>query len=204
MKCNSGNLIFPIALMVLFFIPSVSNAEGISHRQAPAKSNPVFVGSAVAANKHLGRRYSGKPHAPVELSYLLQKSIQTGESALLKIKLINTQDTDNFKAKLRLSKGLQSNNMQARYDFGVLAKNSSSQILVELSSDYPGLFYVYINAGSRNGGQYQSRSFSIPIKIGNVNAKTSLKPSGGRVFIDSTGARIISMQGKAVKSAASQ
>ena len=186
MKCKKSLVSFSIGVISLF----------LSQQGSFAADYPLKKHSSMSMEQ-----YPGKPHAPITLTHLLKKNLALGELVKLNLSLTNTTDVDNMQVKLRLSEGLSSVDIQPEYNFGIMSKKNKSSILLTLSSNSAGLFYVYITSSIVNAGQVQSRSFTVPVNIGNVKAKNYLKQPAGIISTDSTGARIISMPAKAVNAA---
>ena len=138
--------------------------------------------------------FYAKPHAPIEMQYTIKNKININEVAILEIQISNTVDTSDLHLTLNSPSILHTGGMHARYDFGALSKNTTSRLSFEVSANQAGQFYIYLSTHIINNNQNQTRSFVIPVNIGNKITRQKATSTE----IDSTGIRIISMPAKAV------
>jgi len=136
-------------------------------------------------------KYPGKSHAAVEMDYAMKKNIVAGEEVEVIITFTNTKNVDYLEVNFRLDAGLESVDLLQQKNFGTLTTGQTSIVSLPIRAENNGLYYIYVVA-TLVDDKRQSRSFAIPINVGNVNVKNYLK-SKGNVKIDASGRRIISM-----------
>jgi hypothetical protein len=133
----------------------------------------------------------GKPHAPIEMTFQLPSKLKPGQAIEFTFSLMPTQDVESLSMQMRVDDGLVlKTDTQAGY--GVMSKGAKADHVVKLVSQREGLFYVHVQASVKVAGQIQSRSFVIPLNVGDVDARKYMK-SSGRVTEEAGGERIISM-----------
>lgn len=142
-------------------------------------------------------KYPGKPHAAVEMRYAMKKNIVAGEEIEVTITFTNAKNVDDLEVNFRLDVGLESIDVLPQYHFGVLAAGQTSVIKLPIIAANNGLYYIYAVA-TLVDDKRQSRSFAIPVNIGNVDAQKQLK-SLGNVTIEPSGRRIITMPAQMLK-----
>lgn len=157
------------------------------------------IGRSVHASKSGVNAVYGKPHAPVDIQYRITNPSASGlssEPLAVEISLRNTVDVDDLLLSVRLDSGLQSSELQAQYNFGVIPKDQLSVINFDVASSSAAHYRVYITVTVINSGKSQVRNVIMPLTIG--NAPAVLGKSLDDVSVDSTGTAIISMPGTAV------
>lgn len=135
--------------------------------------------------------YPGKPHAAVEMHYKMKKNIAAGETIDVTMTFINTKNVDDLEISYKLDDGLTSSEALHQYNFGVLAASEKSVVTLPITATNDGYYYIYVVA-TLIDDKRQSRSFAIALNVGNVKAHKHIK-SNGKVTIDSSGRRVISM-----------
>ena len=123
-------------------------------------------------------KFPGKPHAPIELKFILPKGIAVGETMSLDLTVEAGRDADDLLVTLRADDGLLLLNNQQQFAFGQQRTGQQSEIKVTVMPEKEGLYYIYLSARLVLGADQQSRSFVIPVKVGNVDIRKSLKPAG--------------------------
>ena len=160
----------------------------------------VIPVSNMASNKNtFVKKYPGKPSAAVEMSYTLSKNIVAGEQAEVALIFTNNQDVDNLLINLKLDTGLTSAEVIQQHSFGVLVAGQNSVIKIPVTAASNGFYYIHVTA-TLVTDKNQSRSFAIPVNVGNVDAQKHLKPSR-KVTIDPSGRRVITMPAQMNKEA---
>jgi len=134
----------------------------------------------------------GKPHAPIELEFSLPENINLKESMQLELSIIVSQKADNLIIALSTDDGVSILNNQRQIIFDQQGKGQKNNMRVSLLPNRVGLLYLYISATLIDGEQKQSRSFVIPLKIGNIKVLESLK-SDGIIQQEKSGQGIVSM-----------
>ena len=192
--CESGT---KIAANTSSELNSKSHPENTSQEnKLQAKKYPV---KNYPAKKYHRKSYPGKPSAAVEMSYAINKNIVAGETIDVIVTFINTKDVENLRVKFKLDSGLSSADVSQEYHFGVLAAGETSDVKLQLSAASNGFYYMHVIATLVTESN-QSRSFAIPVNVGNVNAQKHLKPSR-KVTIDPSGRRVITMPAQMNKEA---
>ena len=159
---------------------------------AKLTTNSVNDEIAVSKNKTYSSKQSpGKSSAAIEMEYTLDKNIVANKESEVIITFRTKKDVDNLLVNFKLDSGLVSTDAEQVFSFGVLASGEKSVVKLRVSAASNGYYYINVLATLVSNNK-QSRSFSIPINVGNVNAKNYLK-SKGNVKIDASGRRIISM-----------
>lgn len=149
----------------------------------------VSYAAKSSGDAHQG--FIGKPHAPVEMTYVLPDKIAATKKLIISATLTAMQDVDALDVRVRFDEGLQAISKQ-QLNFGRSGKKQSNQFDIECVAQRNGLFYVHVLTTLTIDGQQQSRSFTIPVNVGNVDVRKQLKASGV-VKQDASGERIISM-----------
>lgn len=144
------------------------------NKQVAAESSLAFDGSKILPHS---TKSPGKPHAPIELKFTLPKSITVGETMSLDVAVEAGQDADDLLVTLRTDDGLLLLNNQQQFAFGQQHTGQKSDIRVVVIPEKEGLYYIHLSARLVTGADQQSRSFVIPVKVGNVDIQKSLKPA---------------------------
>lgn len=170
-------------LLVVVLVLSACNADkyAVGDVEGALHKNPVQ------------NKYPGKPHAPVYLKYAVPKNIAVGDNLEIDLQFRSDIDADALHVKVNLQEdGLLVLNSMNQYAFGIQSKGQNNPLALSLQANANGLFYVHLTATLDNQGKTQSRSFSIPVKVGNVDMQKQLKHSG-QLGKDSKGRPIIIM-----------
>jgi len=172
-----------ISLLVIAVLLSGCNAETRVTNDEPAKLQ----------KNSLQQKYPGKPHAPVYMKYSLPKKIAVGDVIEIELQFRSDIDADGLHVAVNLQEdGVLALNSMNQYAFGVQSKGQHNPLSLSLQASANGLFYVHLTATLVNQGQSQSRSFSLPVKVGDVDMQKQLKRSG-QLGKDSKGRSIIIM-----------
>lgn len=107
---------------------------------------------------------SSKPHAGVELNYKRPKNLQLGESIDLQLNFQVRAQAEQLSVKLSHDAGLQLNT-QSQYEFDATTDKQHTVILQVIALQ-EGRKNIDISATILLDGRYQSRSFTIPLTIG--------------------------------------
>ena len=134
------------------------------------------------------KHFTGKPAADIKMNSAVEKDIQVNTIVNVDINFINEYDVDDLQLRFKLDKGLQTDE-SLHTNFGILAAGTTSTVTLSVWSADEGLYYIHVLATLVTDKQ-QSRSFAVPVNIGNVDVKKNLKTTG-EVIIDSAGRRII-------------
>ena len=144
-------------------------------------------------NNPAEHKYPGKPHAPVYLKYSVPKNINAGDTLDIELQLRSDIDADELNLAVHVKDGDgMVLNSAGEYSFGVQQKGQHNPLTLSLQVTTDGLFYLNLSATLVNQDRSQSRSFTIPIKVGQVDVQKQLKQSG-QLEHDSKGRPIIIM-----------
>jgi len=112
-----------------------------------------------------------KPHAGISLDYQKPENIQTGENLEMELHFKVRDQAEQLQLKVRTGDVLLlQSDSQYTFDTSVNKKNSVS-ILVTALKD--GAARINLNATILVAGKYQSRSFSIPVIVGDPSQSKS-------------------------------
>lgn len=151
--------------------------------------NASYAGKTSATDEHQG--FVGKPHAPVEMKYVSPNKVTVAKKLGIHVTLVTAGDVEALDVAVRFDEGLQAVS-EPRLHFGPSAKKSGNQFEIECVPQRNGLFYVHLQATLSLNGQQQTRSFTIPVNVGDVDVRKAMKSSGA-VTQDASGEAIISM-----------
>ena len=129
-----------------------------------------------------------KPHAPVEMAFSLPAKIKVDEELAVQITFKSDVDVEDIIVKFHTNSNLKFVS-EKKYHLGMQPSFQSNTLVVTVIPQNEGLFYINVSATLVNNGKHQTRSFAIPVNVGNV--QTKLKING--VQQDSTSGGIISM-----------
>lgn len=169
--------------MLAFFVLTACNSETHTDTKAAGVKNNIHQ-----------YKYPGKPQPPVDMKYKFTsaKSSGVGENIEIELTFTSKAMVEDLVVQLNTDSGLIMMNSSDQYSFGPQSKGDKSVLNLTVQPEAVGYYYIYISASLVDGGTRQSRSFNIPVNVGNVNAKQYMKPAGV-VQEDSTGQKIISM-----------
>jgi hypothetical protein len=154
--------------------------------------NMSLAGNPSAMSKGYGEYHPvGKPHAPVEMKYQLPTKLKSGKAIEFTLNLMPTRDVESIAVLLRVDDGLKLESA-SQAGYGATARNTKIDLPVSVVPQREGVFYIHVQVSVQVEGQVQSRSFAIPLNVGDVDAKQHLK-SSGVVTEDASGERVISM-----------
>ena len=139
-----------------------------------------------------GKLNYGKPHAPVEMTFIQSVKPKVGVTIRYEILLTPGVDANDMQVSVSADEGLSLLEYPQQLQLGVQKKDQQQAVVVTCQPQREGLFYINISATVITDGKRQSRSFAIPVNVGDVDAAKHLKASGV-VVEDAAGERIISM-----------
>ena len=133
-----------------------------------------------------------KPHAPIYLNYQVS-NMQVGIEANVSVSISSGKKVDDLTVSYFVKDdGINLYNAHTQMSFGVQQKNQLNTHVLTLMPEVDGEYMIFLTASTSKNGQMQSRSFIIPVIVGNARKQKALKPVG-KITIDSTGTPIISM-----------
>ena len=138
-------------------------------------------------------RYPGKPHAAVDMEYDLPESVSMNKVFNVELKFVSGMDADNLEIVVSTNENeLELLDSQKSYSLGIQQKRQKNNITTSIMPKAEGLFYLNVIATLFDQGSSQSRSFAIPIKVGEKNHRPAMKSSGKQEQTES-GERLIIM-----------
>lgn len=159
------------------------NSETTSSKQISEKSISDVAG-----------KYPGKPHAPVDMVYKFttNKTPMAGENVDIELTFKVKQAVNDLIINLSADSGLDIMNNSLQHSMGAKSISDQSVLNLTVTSGANGYYYAYITVILVFDGKRQSRNFAIPVNVGNIDPKQSMKPIGV-LHEDATGQKIISM-----------
>lgn len=137
--------------------------------------------------------YPGKPHAAVDMKFDLPESISVNKAFNVELKLISGMDADNLELVVSANKyELELLNAEKSYSLGIQQKKQNNNLTISIMPKAEGLFYLNVIATLVNQGSSQSRSFAVPIQVGDKKHQPAMKSSGKQEQTES-GERLIIM-----------
>lgn len=192
LNLNSGSKFF-IALICVSLLACSANKEPVGKSKTIKIVDSQNKNSTQEVKAHNGKKkvelanvnnltsdslISGKPHAPIELKFSLPENISLNESILFELSLIVSQEADNLIISFAADDGVSILNKQKQIMLGQQSKGQVNDIRVSLLPERSGLLYFHITATLIDGELQQSRSFAIPLAIGDIQILETL--NGGR------------------------
>ena len=105
-----------------------------------------------------------KPHAGIELQYKLPKNIQPGESIVIELVFTVREQAEQLAVKVIHDNTLQLN-AHAEFEFDT-SKHKKNKASLALTTLQEGRSLIDLSATILVNGKHQSRSFTIPLIIG--------------------------------------
>ncbi len=117
-----------------------------------------------------------KPHAGIGLNYNQPKNLQAGDSFELVLNFKTQVNADSLQVNIKHDDALQLGVSQFDYQFSAV-KNEQNKIVIPFTALQDGRFFIDVSAALITDGKKQTRSFSIPVTVGDIsNIKTKAKP----------------------------
>lgn len=133
-----------------------------------------------------------KPHAPVDMEFTASSKPRAGESHRYELVITAGEAADDLIVSVTADEGVLLLEYPQQTRLGAQKKKQQHRMFVLCQPQQDGMFYLHVQATLVQGSQTQSRSFAIPLNVGDVDVKKHLK-SSGTVTEDASGERIISM-----------
>ncbi|NOY71337.1 MAG: hypothetical protein GXP14_03010 [Gammaproteobacteria bacterium] len=109
---------------------------------------------------------SGKVSAPIEMKYTLDAKPELGKPLNIEIQFSTSQSSDQIKASIKPTTGLNLQTMQHDFILPLDKKGETTLIVIPLTPQEAGLNYLHIIARINIRGKSQAKAFSIPVTIG--------------------------------------
>lgn len=134
---------------------------------------------------------SGKPTAPVSISYTVPEKADVGESITVTVKFKILSDAENVDLKLTADKGLELTSGETEMAYGSQPANSTFSESVAVVPHTEGILYLNVFVTGTFNGKTMVRTGAVPVNVG-TNTRKIMKKSG-KITTDSTGRKIIIM-----------
>jgi hypothetical protein len=133
-----------------------------------------------------------KPHAPVEMTFTQSAKAKIGSDLSVEVVLSTTTDVEDLVVSVTADNNLVLLDYPQMLHLGAQLKQQQQVLKISCLPQQNGLYYLNVAATVVVNGQLQTRSFSIPVNVGDVNIGQQLKATGV-VEQDASGKAIISM-----------
>ena len=127
-------------------------------------SSPVDEPKTTAHKSHQPASGYTKPHAGIQLNYKRPKNLQAGESVDVELGFKVSAQAEKLTVIVRQSDGLQLNT-ESEHVLDT-TRTKKHQITLNISAIQDGRQRVDVSATILEAGKNQSRSFSIPVIVG--------------------------------------
>lgn len=134
---------------------------------------------------------SGKPTAPISISYTVPAKAAIGENVTVTVKFKTLSNAGGLKLKLSAGKGLELTSGKYEVDYGSQPMNSTFSETVTVVPQTEGILYLNVFVTGTFGGNAMVRTGAVPINVGSARRKMLKKP--GQVTTGPKGQKIIIM-----------
>lgn len=174
----------------LFLIISVLVlGTGMSYFQ---NDNAVSNSDNLSEKAHKHQTRTVKPHAPIFLDYELPL-VEQGVAIELPLTITSGKKADDLMIRyMTKHDALQLVNPDLDVHLGQQKKNQQNTHVLEFVAIQDGEYLILLSATAVKNDRTESRSFVIPIRVGNSVKQKQLAPAG-KIMQDSDGRPIISM-----------
>lgn len=130
-------------------------------------SSPVEHNASKKTSKHIVKHEQvyTKPHAGIELNYNRPKKLQIGDYFDLVLTFKTKVDADFLKININNNNDLQLGISQFDYTFSAI-KNKKHKVTIPVTTLHDGRFFIDISATLMVNGNEQTRTFTIPVTVG--------------------------------------
>lgn len=132
---------------------------------------------------------SGKPTAPISISYTVPEKATVGENVTVKVEFRTLSDADGLKIELTAGEGLKLASGRYKVDYGIQPRNSTFSETLTVVPQTEGILYLNVFVTGIFGGNTMVRTSAVPVNVGTNMHKMLKKP--GKVTTDSKGQKII-------------
>jgi len=163
-------------------IPSASNAELSQNKKK---------------TEHL---YPGKPVAPIQMDYQFVNEAQVGATLSIELMFTPGVDADIISVNYTASPSLVIADNLAEFQFSNIPANQTVTQTIHVIPQNEGKHYVRLSVTIQSQqGRSGSRSFSIPVTVGNIPAKSSL-PANTKIQEQPAGDQLLIKKGQETRS----
>lgn len=181
MKRSNMKSVYIALLAVIFILLSGQN---------------IFAADAVRV-LHKELPLSGKPSAPISISYSVPANVATGDNVQVTVTIKALSDVNDFNLKLTAGEGLEMSSGEYLKSYGSQVRNSAFTETVTVIPNTEGILYLNVFATGTFNGKKMTNAGAVPIKTGNATRKM-LKKSG-QATTDTRGQKIIIMPAEEAK-----
>lgn len=133
-----------------------------------------------------------KPQAAIYLNYNAP-AMEVGVEAVIPVTITSGKKVDDLTIRYFVKdEAINLYNANTPVSFGPQDKDQLNQHELTLIPAAEGEYRIYLSATATKNAKSQSRSFVIPVRVGDLRHKTPAKPIGV-IMQDETGSPIISM-----------
>ncbi len=173
---------------------SVIFATGMS-RMDKEQSESVNPVESSKVEQH-SQKQTVKPHADIDIDYVIPYPIGLNEVVNLPITVRNGQDAEDVKVVITFDDGLSSADGITQFSFGPHAAGASHHFDINFIVEKEGRTFINLFASMLIDGQYQTRSFAIAVIVGDIE-KITIQPATKGVLLETPqGEQVISLPAK--------
>ena len=169
-KIYKMSLVLTISLLLTGLLACTSNSRELITKEIPP---------------------SGKPVAPVTISYTVPEKAGVGESITVTVSFKLLSDAEKVTLKLTPDKGMEITSGKTDVDYGEQLANSAFSESVTIVPHTEGVLYLNVFVTGTFGGRKMVRTGAVPVYVG-TDIRKMMKNSG-KTVTDSTGKKIIIM-----------
>jgi len=169
-KIYKMSLVLTISLLLTGFLACSGNSRELITKEIPL---------------------SGKPVAPVSISYTVPEKADVGESITVTVSFKLLSDAEKVTLKLTPDKGMEITSGKTEVDYGDQLANSAFSESVTIVPHTEGVLYLNVFVTGTFGGRKMARTGAVPVYVG-TDIRKMMKNSG-KTVTDSTGKKIIIM-----------
>ena len=132
---------------------------------------------------------SGKPTAPISISYTVPEKTTVGENVTVIVEFRTLSDAEGLRIEFTAGEGLKLTSGRYKVDYGIRPGNSTFSETVTVVPQTEGILYLNVFVTGIFGGNTMVRTGAVPVNVGATTHKMLKKP--GNVTTDSKGQKII-------------
>jgi len=132
---------------------------------------------------------SGKPTAPISISYTVPEKTTVGENVTVIVEFRTLSDAEGLRIEFTAGEGLKLTSGRYKVDYGIRPGNSTFSETVTVVPQTEGILYLNVFVTGIFGGNTMVRTGAVPVNVGATTHKMLKKP--GNVTTDSKGQKIM-------------
>ncbi len=172
---NMGCVPILTILILSLFLTFLTSCSSVHNKVTPTES-----------------KISGKPTAPVTISYTVPAKIAAGESINITVQVNILSDAEALKLRLIAGEGLDMTPKDREVNYSALPMNSTISESVTVTPQAEGILYLHVFVSGVFNGRTMARSGAVPVNAGQGTGRKMLRDAG-QVTTDSKGQNIIIM-----------